>query len=223
MAMDGATGGEGGYQRWLPPSMGVVCVEPPAQPAPVLPTVADLEALEQQAREEGFAAGHAEGLAAARVEVLEQLARFQTLCTAAAQPLAALDNRTEQELAELALAVARKVIEHELAVAPALVVQAIRRGADALPSASRGLRVRLHPDDAALVRELGDAPGHWQLQADATLQRGDCVLETASSRLDARLQTRLAAVIDAAFADEAPREAVADTSIESLAAVPEGA
>jgi flagellar assembly protein FliH len=71
-----------------------------------------------------------------------------------------------------------------------------------LPAATRALRVWVHPGDLDLLRELGAAEPHWRLGANPALQRGDCVLESESSRLDARLGTRLAAVVDAVLGDD---------------------
>ncbi|WP_243047643.1 flagellar assembly protein FliH [Dyella sp. RRB7] len=193
-----------GLERWLPPEVG----EPPvAEPAPVepaaQPTVRDLEAIEQQAREEGYAAGHAEGMAAARDVLNTRMARLDALLEAAARPLRAMDELVELELARLAMTVARQVLAHELRTSPDLVVEAVRQAALALPSATGHLRVRLHPEDLALLRSLDVAESNWQLVGDASLQRGDCLLESERSRLDARVETRLAAVVDAVLGAEA--------------------
>jgi flagellar assembly protein FliH len=190
-----------GYQRWEPPMVGAAPARPEPEP-PAPPTVADLESLERQAREEGYAAGQAEGRMAAQEELREQVARFDALCTAAARPLAALDDGTERELARLAMVVARQVIAHELALAPELIVQAVHQAIAALPAATRELRVRVHPDDLALLRQLGTDETHGQLLADPALSRGDCVLESERSRLDARVESRLAAVVDAVLGND---------------------
>jgi flagellar assembly protein FliH len=101
------------------------------------------------------------------------------------------------------MTVARQVLSHELRTSPDLVVEAVRQAVLALPAASGSLRVRLHAEDLSLLRTLGMAEENWQLVADPTLQRGDCMLETERSRLDARLETRLAAVVDAVLGAEA--------------------
>lgn len=191
------------FQRWNLPQVDADRAVIAARENAARPTVSDLEALERQAREEGFAAGHAQGLAYATVQVTDRLARLDALYVSAAQPLRSLDEITELELTRLALTVARRVIAHELSTSPDLVVHAIRQAATALPSATRELRVRLHPADLALMRELGAAESHWQLVSDAALTRGDCRLESEKSRLDARLETRLAALIDAVLGDDA--------------------
>lgn len=195
-------------QRWELPHVGARQSVDKAAGVVAQPTVRELEALEQQAREEGYAAGHAEGLAAAQQQLHEQLARLDALYTAAARPLQALDEQTEQELARLATVIARRVIAHELSLSPGLIVHAVRQAATALPAATRELRVQLHPDDLALLRELGAAETHWQLQADPALSRGDCRLLSERSRLDARVETRLAAVIDAVIGDDADGDEV---------------
>jgi flagellar assembly protein FliH len=195
--------------RWEPPLVGapVAAEARDDTPHPGIPTVAELEAMERAAREEGHAAGLAEGRAAARRELERSLARFETLLEAAARPLQALDEATERELARLAVTVARRVVAHELRGDPALVREAVRQAVAALPSATRALRVHLHPDDLSLLRELDAAEAHWELLPDPALTRGGCRLESESSRLDAQVETRLAAIADAVLGDDAEDDA----------------
>jgi flagellar assembly protein FliH len=191
------------FQRWELPNVGVRSTASTAANTPPQPTVRELAALEQQAREEGYAAGHAEGSAAAQQQLQRRMAELDALYDAAARPLQVLDEQTGQELARLAMVVAQRVIAHELQLSPTLVIQAVRQAATALPAATRELRVHLHPADLALLRESGAAESHWQLLADPALGRGDCRLESGRSRLDARVETRLAAMIDAVLGEDA--------------------
>ncbi len=186
-----------GAERWELPQVRDAARSEPVEDLPGPPTVAELQALERQVRDEGYAAGRAEGLADAAHERRSMVMRLESLLEAAARPLASLDDATEQELARLAVVIARRVLAHELTIAPELIVQAVQRAARALPSATRELRVRLHPDDLALLQQHAVAEAHWQLLPDPALARGDCLLESERSRLDARLDTRLAAVVDA--------------------------
>lgn len=194
------------FARWELPDVG----DPlPSDPAPAAdenaqPTVRDLEAIQQQARDEGRAAGLAEGRAQAQKELKERVARLESVYTAAAKPLLALDEQTAGELAQLAMIVARRVVASELHLMPELIANAVREAAKALPAATRELRVYLHPDDLALVRAMEIAERDWQLVADPNLARGDCRLESERSRLDARVATRLATAIDGVLGDAAP-------------------
>jgi len=205
-----------GFDRWEPPSVGAEASAPEPAQAPG-PTVYELEEIERQAREEGYAAGLAEGRAAAKKELDERLARLDAVCTAAARPLGALDDTVERELALLATVIARRVIARELQLDPSLIERAVREAAAALPSATRQLRVWVNPADMDLLRELGAAEPHWRFGADPALKRGDCVLESERSRLDARLSTRLAAVVDAVIGEELAGEEPADDTGESAA------
>jgi flagellar assembly protein FliH len=191
------------FERWDPPQVGFTPVRVVAEPAPPPgPTVFELEEIEQHARDEGFAAGLAEGRAVAKHQLDQQLARFEALCASAARPLVALDDITERELARLATVMARRVVARELQLDPSLIEQAVRAAVAALPSATRELRVWVHPDDLNLLRELGASEPLWRLGAKPELSRGDCVLESERSRLDARVDTRLAAVIDAVLGND---------------------
>lgn len=189
------------FQRWELPNVGIHDVMSEAANTTVQPTVHELEALEQQARDEGYANGMAQGLAeskaTAQQQLSERMARLEALYQAAARPLQQLDDQAADELVQLATLIARRVIMHELKASPELIASVVRQAADALPMATRELRVHLHPDDLALLQELGTAERHWLLLPDNNLERGGCRLESERSRLDARVETRLAAVIDA--------------------------
>jgi flagellar assembly protein FliH len=189
-------------RRWELPQVGNAPPVMKVAGAMAQPTVSDLEAIGQQARDEGYAAGHAEGLAAAQQHLQAQLVRFDALYASAARPLQVLDEQTEQTLARLAMAVARRVIAHELALSPELIVKAVRQAISALPASTRELRVYVHPDDLQLLKDSTASEAHWKLFADPLLARGDCRLESERSRLDARVETRIAAVIDAVFTDD---------------------
>ena len=192
------------FDRWQPPLVGAApAVEPDPEPAaPPGPTILELEDIERQAREEGYAAGLAEGRAAAKNELDERLVRLDGICSAAARPLIGFDDATERELALLATVMAQRVIARELQLDPSLIELAVRQAAAALPSATRELRVWVNPHDLDLLHQLGAAEPHWRFAANPALQRGDCKLESERSRLDARVSTRLAAVIDAVLGDD---------------------
>src|SRR5574337_1102860 len=166
------------FQRWELPDLGLGSDVSDRTRAAPQPTVHELEALEQQARDEGYAAGLAEGRATAQQQLRQRMAELDALCAAAATPLQLLDDQAAEELAQLAVVVARRVIVHELSIAPERIA-------------------------GILLQELGMAERHWQLLADPALARGDCRLESERSRLDARVETRLTAIIDAVLGDEA--------------------
>jgi flagellar assembly protein FliH len=157
-----------------------------------------------RAREEGFEQGRQEGLAAAREQVLAQLAILQQLMQTLATPLAELDEQVEKELVTLAMTVARQVIYRELKTDPELVVAAVRKALAVLPAGLRDVRLHLHPDDAQLVRELlpaGQEENGWQIVEDVVHDRGGCRISTQNSVVDATLESRLTRVITAVLGE----------------------
>ena len=216
--MDG--GSDDAVKRWQAPEVGdqarrraataarvVKPVEPaaPATPtesvaetAPSPMTIEQIEQIQQEAREEGFRQGEAEGreegMAAVRAEaehlrlVLDSLVPFVEI----------LDRQLEQELVTLAVTVARQLVRRELRTEPGQIVAAVREALAVLPSSDRRVRLHLHPEDARIVRDalhLSELEQPWKVVEDPTLSRGGAWLETDISRVDATVESRLNAVI----------------------------
>jgi len=161
-------------------------------------TAGGLVDLQQEAYAEAFEQGLAEGREAGRVEVQAQAQRLAGMFHELAQPFETLDAEVEQELLTLAMALARHIVRRELKTDPSQIIGIIREAIAALPVAARDVRVHLHPEDAAVVREhLAPtmSEGAWKIVEDPVMARGGCQITTATSRIDARLETRLAAIL----------------------------
>ena len=121
------------------------------------------------------------------------------------QPLAQLDGEVEKELLHLTLAVGKQLARRELRVDPTQVIGIIRESLSQLPAAAREIRVHLHPEDAATVRERLAEPTKeraWTVVEDPTLSRGGCMVRTETSQIDVRLDSRISAVIANALGEE---------------------
>ncbi|HVN42288.1 MAG TPA: FliH/SctL family protein [Steroidobacteraceae bacterium] len=161
-------------------------------------TSGELEVLRDQAQAAGFEQGRQLGLEAGRRELAEATARLAGVLGALARPLEELDEEVEQELLALAFAIARQLVRREIKTDPAQVVGVVRDALSALPVAARDVKVYLHPEDAKLVRQhlpAEDQPRAWTIVEDAVLMRGGARVVTASSQVDARLETRLGALV----------------------------
>jgi flagellar assembly protein FliH len=188
-------------QRWNIPAMNLPAAH--AEPA-ARPTVADLEAIGDQARREGYEQGLGEGRRAAHGELQRQLQHLRSLCDALARPLEDVDAAVERQLAELAMLVARGVLQAELRLQPEHLLKIVRKAIGALPAATARIDIIVHPQSAALLREgLSEAEERgWCIVEDPQLKPGDCRIAGADSRIDASIETRLAAMMDAALADD---------------------
>lgn len=173
--------------------------------------------IRQRAEEAGRAIGRQEGLKDAEREIAsrsEELAeqkatqRIRTLLPAIESAAKQVASNRERWLAEweasavqLSVAIAGRILRAELATDPERARGMI---ADALQTAagSTQLRVRLHPDDVAMlgdraadvVKSLASC-GEASVVADETLERGGSVVETQHGVIDARLETQLERIL----------------------------
>ena len=124
--------------------------------------------------------------------------------TSLARPFEELDAEVEKQLTLLALTVGKQMVRRELRTDPAQVIGVIRESVGRLPVASRDVRVHLHPEDAAVVREMLATPTNeraWTVVEDPALTRGGCIVRSETSQIDARLDTHECRG-GAAFGDE---------------------
>jgi flagellar assembly protein FliH len=167
----------------------------PGQPPPTVSGLVDLQA---EAYKEAFAQGLTEGREAGRAEVRAQVEKLAGMFYDLAKPLEDLDAEVERELLTLAVALARQIVRRELKTDPTQIIGIIRDAIAALPVAAREVRVHLHPEDAIVVRENLSPTQHepaWSIVEDPVMARGGCQITTANSRIDARLETRLSAIL----------------------------
>jgi flagellar assembly protein FliH len=85
------------------------------------------------------------------------------------------------------------------------VIGIIRESLSQLPASARDVRIHLHPEDAATVRERLAAPTNeraWTIVEDPTLTRGGCMVRTETSQIDVRFESRVNAVIASALGEE---------------------
>ena len=163
----------------------------PAEPEIVLPTQKEVEAIRQAARAEGYQQGRDEGYAAGRAEAQAEGQRLAALGTQLEEAMANIDQQMAEDLLGLALDVAQQVVRQAIAVKPELVLGVLREALVQLPQTHA--MIHLHPEDASLTRSyLGEQLAHagHRIVEDPRLGRGDCIIESGSSQVDASVATR---------------------------------
>ncbi len=154
------------------------------------------EEIRRRAYEEGYAKGHQEGLEAARAKMeaaAEDLARaVRALEAARREVLAGL----EGEIIGLVQAACDKLLLTPGAVDPKVIQEVVRQAMARLIDLEK-VTVRLSRADLARVEEYRpqlaqqfSELGALELVADPELAPGDCLIETPTAKIDARLSTR---------------------------------
>lgn len=161
--------------------------------AVALPTIEQISAIQEQARLEGYQAGHAEGMAAGHEQAALAAARLQKLADTFSTEIAQADEVISQQVLDLALDLARALLKSALVLRPERVLPIVREAVRYLPALHPPALLYLNPDDAVLVKErIGDelTKMGWLLTHDAQLEPGGCRVETANNQIDATLPTR---------------------------------
>ncbi|MBT0584920.1 flagellar assembly protein FliH [Alteromonas oceanisediminis] len=203
--------------------------EPPEPEEEILPpTAEEIEAIRQAAFDEGFnnghqegltqgteegqakgyELGHAEGLAQGKEEGLAQgqsevqalAEQWQVLVDSLQSPLAKRDEQVQEELLQLAVALAKSVIQVEVKTNHGVIEEAFRQALSALPSSEQTVTIKLHPDDIAVIKRVYD-DAHiqqqgWQFQPSPELSPGGCDVSTSNNAVDYSIERRCKDVID---------------------------
>lgn len=168
-----------------------------------------------QGREAGFAAGREAGLSAGRkagIDAVQAAAaserlRFAKLLQAATSEFRRALEYAEDDMIALAFGIACRVVG-EAAASRSGLAHLLQRALEQ-HLASSLLAVRLHPDDLRALQEDGvlqatlartGAQEHVQWIADARLETGGCMLDSAAGSLDARLESQMQCLCEALLA-----------------------
>lgn len=165
-----------------------------------LPTAEDVEHIHQEAWQEGYQLGLAEGRQVGEAFSHQAKALFQSI----EQEKLQQDQALADELLQLAIAIAQQVVGTALRVDPKLMLKTVQLALSQVPSLAGHPKLVVHPADTAIVKEwLAHEHGHlnWRVVEDASLSPGGFRIESAQGELDAALPTRWQETLAALGAD----------------------
>jgi flagellar biosynthesis/type III secretory pathway protein FliH len=147
---------------------------------------------------EGYARGWEEARAALHAEADARVAGALAALADAVDAVRVHEARwlanVEENLAALAVVVARHIVLREVAVDPLVVRDLVRRALAALP-VDQPVTVRLNPADLAACRDIGTGDGarvpevRWL--PDPAITRGGCLVEGRERVIDGRVDMAL--------------------------------
>ncbi|MBM5572983.1 MULTISPECIES: FliH/SctL family protein [Deefgea] len=162
--------------------------EPPESAMPY-PTAEEIEAIQQQAHDEGFQAGLEAGRLAAEAEVLQ----LQNLLASVTENLQAAEAQLAESVLDLSLLVARQMICDELQSQPRQLLAPIREALAVMPTPTNPSRLYLSPDDLELLQSalhLELPEDVWRILPDINMVSGSCKIETPATQLSFSLASR---------------------------------
>ncbi|PMV23453.1 MULTISPECIES: flagellar assembly protein FliH [unclassified Pseudomonas] len=212
----------GGFDIWSLPSFDPHVPEPEPEPVEEPPlemeevpldevqplTLEELEAIRQEAYNEGFAAGEKDGFRSTTLKVRQEaeealsvkLASLERLMGTLFDPIAEQDSQIEKAMVDLVQHIARQVIQRELALDSSHIESVMREALKLLPLGVGNVRLYINPQDFEQVKALRERHEEtWRIVEDASLQPGGCRVETEHSRIDATVETRISQIMAKLF------------------------
>jgi len=174
------------YQRWELHSFNEAEAPPAAQPQTEKKNGSDLDM-------RAYQRGRAEGLAEGAAKSQSDAQNLHALLASIGKQGDEIKQELADDLIELALEIARRMVHDALDVRTELIVPIVQ---DALAHLARPLGqpvLAVHPLDAVIVREhLGQqlAADGWKIIEEANIARGGCKLQTLASQADATVACR---------------------------------
>jgi len=171
-------------------------------------TLDELEAIRQDAYNEGFSTGEKDGYHSGQLKARQEadsalagkLLAVEQLMQQLFEPIAEQDQQLEVALVNLVSHMAREVIQRELSSDSSQIRQVLREALKLLPMGAGNVRIQLNPQDFEMVRALRERHEEsWRIVEDDTLLPGGCRVETEHSRIDASIETRLAQALKQLF------------------------
>lgn len=159
---------------------------------------------EERARliDEGYARGLADGEAKARAaaagSLSEALEMVREITTRVSEASALAPDVLEENIAALAVIVARQIVAREVTLDRELVANLVRRALTEFPI-DQGVRIRVNPVDLSLLSVTGGADKSSPITgsrdaswfADPRVTRGGCIVEGRERIVDGRVDTAL--------------------------------
>ncbi|NJN92620.1 MAG: hypothetical protein HC875_00330 [Anaerolineales bacterium] len=152
---------------------------------------------QEEAREAGWQTGYEAGQQAIEEKMSESVTTILQLAQSATEAYDQFLQKSQGELGQLAVAIAKKIMGKELTLNPKAVTDIV---AQALQAASiRGACcIRLNPKDYEIVEpywnaipSLQPSGKTWELVPDPNIQLGGCIIEANGGTIDAQIGTQL--------------------------------
>lgn len=153
--------------------------------------------IQQEAQQQGWQDGFNQGAQVAAAEYSGKLAEAENIVKKAHLERQELIAGSEEEIVQLAMAVARKVICTELKINPEAIIEIVKRAL--LKVSDREMvTVRVNTDDLDIaisaqeqISQSVQGIKKFKVLADTGVSQGGCVVETPNGNVDARIERQL--------------------------------
>ncbi|MGG2396233.1 flagellar assembly protein FliH [Pseudomonas sp. SH1-B] len=179
---------------------------PPEDVKPL--TLDEVEAIRQDAYNEGFATGEKDGFHAGQLKAKQEseaalaskLDSLEKLMQQLLDPIAEQDQQLEAGMVRLVSHMVREVIQRELNTDSSQIRQVLRESLKLLPMGADNIRIQVNPQDFETIKALRERHEEdWRILEDDSLLPGGCRIESEHSQIDASIETRMTQALKQLF------------------------
>lgn len=163
-------------------------------------TIEEVEAVRQDAYNEGFSVGEKDGFRSGQLKAQKEaeaalaprLKALESIMQQLFEPIAQQDTELEKTMLQMVQIIATQVIQRELKTDSSQILHVLREALKLIPLDGGQVKIFLNPQDFDQVKTLRDRHEEsWKLAEDESLLPGGCRVETTHTRVDASMETRL--------------------------------
>ena len=165
------------------------------------------EEAKQKSQQQGFEAGHREGLQKGLAEAQKVLGQFDQAIKDAVESRESLFEEARRNILNLVVQISHKVTFEAISVDPEATLTLIDGVINSLIDRSR-LKIKVHPDHLPIVEQNierflkgSTAIKEITIEADPRVRYGGCFIETPSGDIDARLESQFKVIEETVFSD----------------------
>ncbi len=163
-------------------------------------TLDEVEAIRQDAWNEGFSTGEKDGFHAGQLKAAQEaetalaskVQALENIMRQLFEPIASQDQQLEEAMLELVLQISQQVIQRELKIDSSQIKQVVRESLKLLPIGSEAVRVYVNPQDFEQIKALRERHEEsWKIIEDDELLAGGCRFESVNTQINASIETRI--------------------------------
>jgi flagellar assembly protein FliH len=163
-------------------------------------TLDEVEAIRQDAWNEGFSTGEKDGFHAgqlkaaqeAEIALASKVQALENIMRELFEPIANQDQELEETMLELVMQISQQVIQRELKIDSSQIKHVVRESLKLLPMGSEAVRVYVNPQDFEQIKALRERHEEsWKIIEDDDLLPGGCRFESVNTQINASIETRI--------------------------------
>jgi len=155
------------------------------------------ESIEMEAYNRGIQQGQEQGMKMALKRLEPLFATFENAVAEMEKVRSELCAQHEHDLIDLAMMIAAKIVQHEVAVKPESILDIVRAASKHL-TATDEIRLKLNPSDREYLHEMEEILGRKltdrkiiHVMEDTGISRGGVLIETAFGDIDATIEAQV--------------------------------